>query len=115
MKRIAVVTLIITFVTAGAFSASKSKKTAPAKPQAISQTSSAPVPLSALFPAASDDTRAVVDAKGMVSMDAPNHEVVLIRINADGTRSQACVNTEAAARTFLAGAKSATTNATRGQ
>ena len=115
MKRTAVFALIIIFVTAGAFSASKSKKAAPAKAQAVPQAASAPIPLSAMFPAASDDSRAVTDAKGMVSMDAPNHEVVMVRINADGTRSHACVNTEAAARAFLAGAKSSASDKNRGQ
>jgi hypothetical protein len=41
----------------------------------------------------------------MMSMDAPNHEVVMVRVNADGSRSHACVNNETAARTFLAGEK----------
>jgi len=40
-------------------------------------------------------------------MDAPNHEVVMVRINDDSTRSHACVNTEAAARAFLNGPKNA--------
>lgn len=114
MKRIAFVALIITFVTAGAFSESKSKTAAPAKQQAASQPVLAPIPLSAMFPAASEDSRAVTDAKGMVMMDAPNHEVVLVRINTDGSRSHACVNTETSARVFLAGAKSSATGSTRG-
>jgi hypothetical protein len=46
-------------------------------------------------------------AGGMVTMDAPNSEVVLIRINDDGTRSLACVDNEAAARKFLSATKSA--------
>jgi hypothetical protein len=115
MKRTAAFALVITFITAGAFSASKSKKAAPAKQKTVSQTSLTPVPLSAMFPAASDDSRAVTDAKGMVSVDAPNHEVVMVRVNEDGTRSHACVNTEAAARAFLAGAKNSASNTTRGQ
>ena len=63
------------------------------------------VPLSALFPSAPAEGSNTTGAKGMMSMDAPNHEVVMVRINADGTRSHACVNNEAAARTFLAGEK----------
>ncbi|MDP9362125.1 MAG: hypothetical protein M3P29_11815 [Acidobacteriota bacterium] len=112
MKRIALVALIITFVTVGAFSESKSVK-ALAKQQDVSQTGLAPIPLSAMFPAASDDTRTVTDAKGMVMMDAPNHEVVMVRINTDGSRSHACVNDETAARAFLSGQKSSATRATR--
>ena len=104
MKRITFVALIITFVTVGAFSESKSVK-AHAKKQDVKTTGLAPVPLSALFPAASDDTHTVTGAKGMVMMDTPNHEVVMVRINADGSRSHACVNNETSARAFLSGQK----------
>jgi hypothetical protein len=113
MKRIAFVALIITFVTVGAFSESKAKTAAPAKQQAASQPVLAPIPLSAMFPAPSDDSRAVTDAKGMVMMDAPNHEVVLVRINTDGSRSHACVNNEKSARAFLFGQKSGATSTNR--
>ena len=112
MKRITFVALIITFVTVGAFSESKSVK-ALAKKQDAKTTGLAPVPLGALFPAAPDDVRAVTDAKGMVMMDAPNHEVVMVRINTDGSRSHACVNTEKSARAFLSGQKSSATSANR--
>ena len=105
MKRITFVALIITFVTVGAFSESKSK-TALAKKQDVKTTGLAPVSLSELFPAASDDVKTVTGARGMVMMDAPNHEVVMVRINTDGSRSHACVNNEAAARAFLSGQKS---------
>ena len=112
MKRIGFVALIITVITVGAFSDSKSVK-AHAKKQDVKTTGLAPVPLSALFPAALDDVRSVTDAKGMVMMDAPNHEVVMVRINTDGSRSHACVNTEAAARAFLSGQKSSATSTNR--
>jgi len=101
MKRIAVVALVITFVTVGAYSRSKPVKAAAKHPEA-KQAAVAPVPLSALFPASSTEVLEVRDAKGMVMADAPNHEVVMVRINADGTRSHACVNDEASARAFLA-------------
>lgn len=112
MKRIAFVALIITFVTAGAFSESKSVKPL-AKPQDVTQAGLSAVPLSAMFPAPSDDTQAVTDAKGMVTMSAPNHEVFLVRINPDGSRSHACVNTEASARAFLSGPKSSAPSTNR--
>jgi hypothetical protein len=71
---------------------------------AITSQTTAPVPLSALFPAPQQETMA---AGGMVTMDAPNHEVVMVRINDDGTRSHACVDDEAAARKFLSATKNA--------
>jgi hypothetical protein len=46
-------------------------------------------------------------------MAAPNHEVVIVRINADGTRSHACVDNETAARTFLANQKTAEATAAK--
>jgi hypothetical protein len=104
MKRIALVALVISFVAVGAFSGSKKPVKASAKQPAAKQAVVAPVPLSAIFAASSANE--VTDAKGMSMMDAPNHEVVMVRINADGTRSHACVNDETAARTFLAGQKS---------
>jgi hypothetical protein len=113
MKRIIFAALILTFVTGGAFSAPKSKKTT-----ATSQTSTkkaivtvSSVPLSALFPAATEES--FPDAKGMVSMAAPNHEVVIVRINADGTRSHACVDNETAARAFMANQKTADATAAK--
>ena len=112
MKRIAVVALIITFVTGGAFSESKSVK-ALAKKQDAKTTGLAPVSLSELFPTASDDVQTVTGARGMVMMDAPNHEVVMVRLNTDGSRSHACVNTEKSARAFLSGQKSSATSANR--
>jgi hypothetical protein len=105
MKRIIVAALILTFVTGAAFSASKSKKTTASKQPSAKQAAVSSVPLSALFPAATEES--AVDAKGMVSMAAPNHQVVLVRINADGTRSHACVDNETAARNFLANRKNA--------
>jgi hypothetical protein len=100
MKRIVIAAVIVSFVTVGAFPASKLKsKKASAVPSSTSQIS-APVPLSALFPAPAQQQETVA-AGGMVTMDAPNHEVVMVRINDDGTRSHACVNTQAAARKFL--------------
>jgi hypothetical protein len=107
MKRIIIAAVIVSFVTVGAYPASKSKtktKKATAAPAITSQTTS-PVPLSALFPAPSQQE--TIAAGGMVTIDAPNHEVVMVRINDDGTRSHACVNDEAAARKFLSAAKSA--------
>ena len=107
MKRIIIAAVIVSFVTVGAYPASKSKtktKKVTAAPAITSQTTS-PVPLSALFPPPSQQE--TMDAGGMVTIDAPNHEVVMVRINDDGTRSHACVNDEAAARKFLAAAKSA--------
>ena len=112
MKRIVIAAVIVSLVSVGAFPASKPKtksKKAAAAPSA--QAVSAPVPLAALFPAPSQET---VSAGGMVMMDAPNHEVVLVRINDDGTQSHACVNDETAARKFLAASKSAATPAKQG-
>ncbi|MEA2164062.1 MAG: hypothetical protein QOK37_2189 [Thermoanaerobaculia bacterium] len=104
MKRIALVAVIISFVSFGAFSASKPVKKTAAKPQAAALAATAPVPLAALFPAP-NDTQSVTDAKGMVTIDAPNHEVIMVRIESDGTRTHACVNTETKARAFLSNAK----------
>ncbi len=113
MKRIIFAALILTFVTSGAFSAPKSKKATASKQPSAKQAAVSPVPLSALFPASTEESAAVADAKGMVSMAAPNQEVVLVRINADGTRSHACVDNEAAARTFLANQKNAEATAAK--
>lgn len=104
MKRIALVAVIISFVSFGAFSASKPVKKTAAKPQVATVATVAPVPLTSLFGAA-DDTRSVTDAKGMVMMDAPNHEVIMVRVESDGTRAHACVNTETKARAFLSNTK----------
>ncbi|HEX3067704.1 MAG TPA: hypothetical protein VHX14_03945 [Thermoanaerobaculia bacterium] len=103
MKRIIFAALILTFVTGAAFSAPKSKKATALKQTAAKQAAVSTVPLSALFPAATGES--ITDAKGMVSIAAPAHEVVLVRINADGTRSHACVDNETAARNFMAGQK----------
>jgi hypothetical protein len=115
MKRVLIAAVITSFITVGAFPASKpaskSKSVPAAQKATTSQVTSTPVPLAALFPA-SADARETVAAGGMVTMDAPNHEVVMVRINADGTRSHACVNDETHARTFLAGEKSNATSAT---
>ena len=105
MKRFIFAALILTFVTGSAFSAQKSKKATAMKQSSAKQTVASSVPLSSLFPAATEESAA--GAKGMVSMAAPNHEVVIVRINADGTRSHACVDNETAARTFLANQKNA--------
>ncbi|HEX9459605.1 MAG TPA: hypothetical protein VGA84_10700 [Thermoanaerobaculia bacterium] len=107
MKRIIIAAVIVSFVTVGAYPASKSKtktKKVTAVSNSANQTAS-PVPLTALFPAPSQQE--TMAAGGMVTMDAPNHEVVMVRINDDGTRSHACVNDEAAARRFLSASKSA--------
>ena len=118
MKRIAFAALLITFVTVGAFPESKAKSTTAPKQLSVSQPGltvvQPSVPLSALFPAPSDETT-VSDARGMVSMAAPNHEVVMARINTDGTRSHACVETETAARAFLANQKSGAAPAGQGK
>jgi hypothetical protein len=107
MKRIIFAALILTFITGAAFSASKSKKATASKQPSAKQAAVSTVPLSALFPAAPAESVEVADAKGMVVMAAPNHEVVLVRINADGTRSHACVESETAARAFMANQKTA--------
>src|SRR5258708_21073906 len=99
MKRIVIAAVIVSFVTVGAFPASKSKTKAAAKKTA-SQSISGPVPLTALFPVPSQQQETVA-AGGMVTMDAPNHEVVMVRINHDGTKSHACVNTEPPTRKSL--------------
>jgi len=111
MKRMIFAALILTFVAGGAFSAPKSKKATASKQPSAKQAVISSVPLSSLFPAATEES--VVDAKGMVSMAAPNHEVVMVRINADGTRSHACVDDETAARTFLANQKNAEATAAK--
>jgi hypothetical protein len=112
MKRIVIAAVIVSFVSVGAFPASKSKNEVTAVTRGANQTVSPPVPLATLFQAPSQET---VAANGMVMMEAPNHEVVMVRINDDGSRSHACVNTEAAARAFLSTAKSGTTPARREQ
>ena len=107
MKRIIIAAVIVSFVTVGAYPASKSKtktKKVTAVSNSVSQTTS-PVPLTALFPAAQQQE--TMAAGGMVTMDAPNSEVMLVRINDDGTRSHACIDNEAAARKFLSATKSA--------
>ncbi len=111
MKRILVAALILTFVTGGAFSAPKSKKATALKQPSAKQAVVSSVPLSSLFPASTEES--VPDAKGMVSMAAPNHEVVIVRINADGTRSHACVDNETAARAFMANQKNAAATAAK--
>ncbi len=112
MKRIIFAALILTFVTGGAFSAPKSKKATALKQPSAKQAVVSSVPLSSLFPVATEES-AVVEAKGMVSMAAPNHEVVIVRINADGTRSHACVDNETAARAFMANQKNAAATAAK--
>jgi hypothetical protein len=102
MKKIILAAVVISLVSVGAFPASKSKTKKPASAPSASQAAPAPVPLAALFPVPAQETAA---AGGMVTMDAPNHEVVMVRINDDGTRSHACVNGEAAARKFLSAGK----------
>jgi hypothetical protein len=106
MKRIVFAALILAFVTGDAFAASKTKKAAASKQPSAKQAAVSTVPLSALFPSPGGSVE-VADAKGTVLMAAPNHEVVLVRINADGTRSHACVDNETAARNFLANQKNA--------
>ncbi len=104
MKRIILAAIIVTLVTVGAYPATKAKTKTAKAPAAAAK--AAPVPLAALFPApAAQET---VSAGGMVTMDAPNHEVVMVRISDDSTRAHACVNTESAARAFLSGPKSGT-------
>jgi hypothetical protein len=105
MKRTTFAALILTFVAVGAFSESKVKTATASKKPPVKQSVQTAVPLSALFPSAPAEGSNATGAKGMMSMDAPNHEVVMARINADGTRSHACVNDETAARNFLAGEK----------
>ena len=63
-----------------------------------------PLPLSALFPVA-DRVRITVAADGMQTADAPNVEVLVARVNGDGTIATACVGTEEAARDFMSGKK----------
>lgn len=107
MKRIVIAAVIVSCIAVGAYPATKSKsktKKVTATASAAVQTT-APVPLTALFPAPSQQETMV--AGGMVTMDAPNHEVVMVRVNDDGTRSHACVNDEAAARKFLSVTKTA--------
>ena len=105
MKRIVLAAVIVSLVTVGAFPATKAKTKVVKAPTAAAQ--SAPkVPLTTLFPAPA--AQEIAGPGGMVTMDAPNHEVVMVRINDDSTRSHACVNTEAAARAFLSGPKSGT-------
>jgi len=105
MKRIILAAVIVSLVTVGAFPATKAK-TKTARTQTATAQSAPKVPLAALFPAPAAQQE-IAGPGGMVSMDAPNHEVVMVRINDDSTRSHACVNTEAAARAFLNGPKNA--------
>lgn len=102
MKRI-VIAAVVALVTVGAFPATKAKKKVSRVPTASAQTSPS-VPLAELFPAPA--SQEIAGPGGMVTIAAPNHEVVIARINDDGTRSFACVNTEAAARSFLSAPKS---------
>jgi len=104
MKRIVLAAVIVSLVTVGAYPATKAK-TKTAKTTAAAAQSAPKVPLTAMFPAPA--AQEIAGPGGMVSMDAPNHEVVMVRINDDSTRSHACVNTEAAARAFLNGPKNA--------
>jgi hypothetical protein len=96
---------VASFVTGGAFPATRPKTKKTTATTKVSQATAPAVPLAALFPAPSPE---IASAGGMVTMDAPNHEVVMVRINDDGTRSHACVNDEAAARKFLAATNTAT-------
>ncbi len=61
-----------------------------------------PVTLSAIFAAVAGDLHELTAADGTVSMDSPVVFVSVIRKNADGTRSIMCVDSEAAAKRFLA-------------
>ena len=57
--------------------------------------------LHSIFAHADREPQVTRSANGMEMIDAPNTEVVLLRINSDGSAERACVNSEKAAREFL--------------
>ena len=64
----------------------------------------APIPLSAIFAQVSDDLDLLTGPHGFVVTKVVKPEVVVARIEADGTRTTACVDSERAARAFFDGA-----------
>lgn len=108
LRILAVVVLALAAIAAQAATPA-SKQTAAVKTAAkttavAAQAQLVPMTLNAIFAAAAAGVdQEVTDARGMSSIKAPNTEVVMVRINADGTRERACVNTEAAAAAFVAG------------
>jgi hypothetical protein len=64
---------------------------------------SAPITLSAIFAEVADNLEVMTGPHGFVISKVTMPDVVVMRIEADGTRTSACVNNERAARAFLAG------------
>ena len=65
MKRIIFAALILTFVTGAAFSATKSKKATALKQPAAKQAAVSTVPLSALFPPATEESHRGREGNGL--------------------------------------------------
>ena len=73
----------------------KSATAAPRPPVALD--------FSGIFSKIPDDFHFTRFAHGMIMVDGANTEVVVVRINDDGSHEHACVNTEKAARSFMEG------------
>ncbi|MEA2570030.1 MAG: hypothetical protein QOI24_2031 [Acidobacteriota bacterium] len=83
--------------------ASDSRTAAQEVANAAKAAASAPITLSAIFAEVADNLEVMTGPHGFVIMKVTMPDVVVVRIEADGTRSTACVNSEKAARAFLAG------------
>jgi len=104
MARRVVAVLIVVFALAPFANAAGNRQRVPAPvedPDCIQ--AETPLPLSAPF--ASTALRIIAGPKGMQTADAPNVEVLVARVNTDGTIATACVGTEEAARDFMSGRK----------
>ena len=64
---------------------------------------SAPITLSAIFAEVADSLEVMTGPHGFVVNRVTTPDVVVMRIEPDGTRTSACVNSERAARAFLNG------------
>jgi hypothetical protein len=63
----------------------------------------APITISQIFAEAAEDLEIMSGPHGFAISRVPVPEVVVIRIEKDGTRTKACVDSERAARAFLGG------------
>jgi hypothetical protein len=72
--------------------------------------SAAPITLSQIFAEVADNLEVMSGPNGFVINTVTVPEVVVVRRDANGNRSAACVNSESAARAFLAGGGKQTKN-----
>ena len=84
-------------------SAADSRTAAQDVANAAKAAASAPITLSAIFAEVADNLEVMTGPHGFVITKVTMPDVVVMRMEADGTRTSACVNSERAARAFLAG------------